>query len=211
MEAPERSTDSGSRTERRWHKGCAAALSVFAVLGLVLGLLGLWGLSELEKGLDGYGQLEETDYGASGSVADPLAPGAIARYEDGLRVTVSEPRWKPEERIYCFTVTYENERDESLIPGGGSADESASEYGPAPLVVRAGEPLDDYGPDDGSTSDWLNRLEAGAELLSPLGAGERVAVPVRVTGSAKGTPITVEVVPPDDSYRETAYWKLTLG
>ncbi|MFD7290071.1 hypothetical protein [Streptomyces sp. NPDC059863] len=212
MEAPERSTDGGSgdgagSREQRWFVGCATALSVLTVLGL----LGIWGLSEWEKGLDGYGQLEETAHGASGSVADPLAPGTTARYEDGLKVTVSGPLPESEERTYSFTVTYENGTDEPLSPGGSSADESVSEYGPAPLVVRAGEPLDDYGPDDGSTSDWLNRLEAGAVLLPRLGAGETVTVPVRVAGSAAGMPITVEVAPPDDGYREAAYWQLTLG
>ncbi|MEV6422848.1 hypothetical protein [Streptomyces sp. NPDC051662] len=207
MEALERSTDGGSGAEQRWYVGCATALAVLTVLGL----LGVWGLSELEKGLDGYGQLEETAYGASGSVADPLAPGATARYEDGLKVTVGEPLREPAERTYSFTVTYENGTDQPLTPGGGSADESASEYGPAPLVVRAGESLDDNGPDDGSTSDWLNRLEAGAQLLPRLGAGETVTVPVRVAGSAEGMPITVEVAPPDDGYREAAYWQLTLG
>ncbi|MGW1088126.1 hypothetical protein ACWD4L_17820 [Streptomyces sp. NPDC002596] len=206
MDTEEGPTSGGSGTDRMWHVGCITAL-----LGLVaLGLLGLWGLSEMEKGLDGYGQIEEAADGASGSVADPLSPGTTARYEDGLQVTVSAPRRVSHGRAYSFTITYENGTDRAISLGGSSADETASEYGPAPLVIRAGKPLDDYGPDDGSTSDWLNRLEAGTELLSRLDEGKSVTVPVRVTGSRKGMPITVEVAPPDDGSRESAYWQLTL-
>ncbi|GAA4949883.1 hypothetical protein GCM10023238_15230 [Streptomyces heliomycini] len=65
---------------------------------LLLGLLawGAWALDEFEKGLDGAGQLEQS--GALGDRRDPLGPGATARYEDGLKVTVGPPRREPDAR-----------------------------------------------------------------------------------------------------------------
>ncbi|MFE2526595.1 hypothetical protein ACFXEL_20375 [Streptomyces sp. NPDC059382] len=189
-----------SDTPRGFH-GCAIAVAVLT--GLVA--LGAWALAEFEKGFDGYGQLEQS--GPSGYVADPLGPGATARYEDGLKVTVSRPRPEPD-GSYSLTVTYQNDTDEELRPGGESTDAGVSEYGPAPLVVRAGKSLDDYA--SGYSVTWSNRREAAAALMPPLGTDEKRTVPVRVKPSVKGIPITVEVDPPTADFRETAYFQLTL-
>ncbi|NXY97179.1 hypothetical protein HYE82_22950 [Streptomyces sp. BR123] len=166
---------------------------------------GLWALDELAKGLDGYGQLEQTD-GADGSVVDPLGPGATARYEDGLKVTVGRPR--PEaDGTYRFTVTYRNGTDEEQHPGGESAKSAASAYGPAPVVVRAGRSLEDHTPD---SIHWLNLDESAAALMPPLAEDGTRTVPVRVKPSRKGMTVTVRVCPPDKGYRETAHWQFTL-
>ncbi|MCX5078058.1 hypothetical protein OG321_37040 [Streptomyces sp. NBC_00424] len=181
--------------------GCAVAVVVLT--GLVI--LAAWALAEFEKGFDGYGQLEQS--GPSGYVADPLGPGATARYEDGLKVTVSRPRPEPD-GSYSLTVTYENDTDEELRPGGESSDAGASEYGPAPLVVRAGKSLDDHA--SGYSVTWLNRREAAAALVPPLGTEKKRTVPVRVKPSVKGIPVTVEVDPPTAGFRETAYFQFSL-
>lgn len=181
-------------------------VTLLVLVGLTV--LGLWGIARLEKSLDGYGQLEN---GSDGSVAAPLSAGVAARYEDGLEVTVGEPRREPGGRAHRFSVTYENGTDATLSPAAGSADESVSEYGDAALVVRAGDPLDDTGPDDGSRSDWLNDDQVAHKLRKPLGEGESLTVTVRVAGDTKGMAVTVELnPPPDQGYRDAAYWKLTL-
>ncbi|MEU5209016.1 hypothetical protein [Streptomyces sp. NPDC020742] len=205
MEAEAETADDAGRANR-WYAGCTAAFTVLCALGA----LAVWGLSELEKGLDGYGQIEETADGTSGGAADPLAPGVTAHYEDGLSVTVGVPHREPGGPAHRFTLTYENDTDATLTPGGDSAAASVSEYQAAPLVVRAGDPLDSGTPEGGSSSDWLNRDEAAQRLMRPLRAGERRTVPVRVVGSVEGMAVTVAVAPPDDGYRETAYWKVTL-
>ncbi|MFD5619702.1 hypothetical protein [Streptomyces yangpuensis] len=185
----------------RWLKGCAiAALGLLGLVGL-----GAWAIAELEKGLDGYGQLEQS--GPSGSVADPLGPGATARYEDGLKITVSRPRAEPD-GTYSLTVTYDNDTDEELRPGGDSAASAVSSYGDAPLAVRAGGSLDDSA--SGYSLNWLNSDESAAALMPPLGADRKRTVPVRVRPSTKGVPVTVEVEPPTAGFRETAYFRLTL-
>ncbi|MFE1900379.1 hypothetical protein [Streptomyces yangpuensis] len=185
----------------RWLKGCAiAALCLLGLVGL-----GAWAIAELEKGLDGYGQLEQS--GPSGSVADPLGPGATARYEDGLKITVSRPRAEPD-GTYSLTVTYDNDTDEELRPGGDSAASAVSSYGDAPLAVRAGGSLDDSA--SGYSLNWLNSDESAAALMPPLGADRKRTVPVRVRPSTKGVPVTVEVEPPTAGFRETAYFRLTL-
>ncbi|MDH6228861.1 hypothetical protein [Streptomyces sp. MJP52] len=185
----------------RWSKGCSIA--VFVLLGLTG--LGAWGLAELEKGLDGYGQLEQG--GPAGSVADPLGPGATARYEDGLKVTVSRPRPEPD-GTYGLTVTYDNGTDGTVRPIGDSPGTGVSEYGPAPLVVRAGRSLDDHS--SGVTPSWLNSEEVAAALVPPLGPDRRRTVPVRIKPNGEGVTVTVEVAPPTASFRETAYFQLTL-
>ncbi|MBA8945233.1 hypothetical protein ACWDY7_07730 [Streptomyces calvus] len=179
--------------------GCAVALVLFVVL--MAGVA--WVLDELVKGLDGYGQLEQTGTGASGSVVEPYGPGASARYEDGLKITVSRPH-EESDGTYRFTVTYDNDTGQELLLGGeptGGAD-------PA-LEVREGEPLDDdYSHDYFLT--WLNEQECAAALTAPLGEGETRSVPVHVEPSRKGIPVTVEVEPADDDFRETAYFLLSL-
>ncbi|MFG2341143.1 hypothetical protein [Streptomyces yangpuensis] len=194
-------TDTPTADTPRWFKGCAiAALCLLGLAGL-----GAWALAEFEKGLDGYGQLEQS--GPSGSVADPLGPGATARYEDGLKITVSRPRAEPD-GTYSLTVTYDNDTDEELRPGGASADSAVSSYGDAPLAVRAGRSLDDSA--SGYSLNWLNSDESTAALMPPLGADRKRTVPVRVRPSTKGVPVTVEVQPPTAGFRETAYFQLTL-
>ncbi|MFG2988025.1 hypothetical protein ACGFZK_01715 [Streptomyces sp. NPDC048257] len=201
MDTDQTPTDTPTADKPRWFNGCAIAVAVLAVLAM----LGAWALAEFEKGLDGYGQLEQS--GPAGHVADPLGPGATARYEDGLKVTVSRPR--PEaDGTYGLTVTYENDTDEELRPGGDSPDAGASEYGPAPLVVRAGKSLDHYA--SGYSLSWPNQRESAAALMAPLGAGKKRTVPVRIKPSGKGIPVTVEVDPPSAGFRETAYFQLTL-
>ncbi|WP_404962310.1 hypothetical protein [Streptomyces sp. 147326] len=195
-------TDTPTADKPRWFNGCAVAVVVLIVLFGV----GAWALAEFEKGFDGYGQLEQS--GPSGYVADPLGPGATARYEDGLKVTVSRPR-EESDGSYSLTVTYENDTDEELRPGGESSDSSVSESGSAPLVVRAGKSLDDYASGYGLT--WLNRRESAAALMPPLGADEKRTVPVRIKPGSKGIPVTVEVDPPTADFRETAYFQLTLN
>ncbi|MGW6982234.1 hypothetical protein ACWGE1_22820 [Streptomyces sp. NPDC054932] len=197
-------TDTPTADKPRRFNGCAVAAAVLVVLAV----LGAWALAEFEKGLDGYGQLEQS--GPAGHVADPLGPGATARYEDGLKVTVSRPR--PEaDGTYSLTVTYENDTDEELRPGGESSVDSVSEHGPAPLVVRAGRSLDDH--TSGFSLNWLNSRESAAALMPPLGTDKKRTVPVRIRPStdAKGIPVTVEVDPPEAGYRETAYFELTLN
>ncbi|MFI8961697.1 hypothetical protein ACIGO8_06230 [Streptomyces sp. NPDC053493] len=189
----------------RWPLGCGIAM--FVLLGL-LGL-GAWALQEFEKGLDGYGQLEQSgSTGMSGSVASPFAAGMTARYEDGLKVTVSPPHADAGGRTYSFTVTYENDTDGTIRPGGESLDSSVSTYGQAPLVVRAGRSLDDHTAD--YTLDWPDWRGAASVLLPPLAEGETRTVPVRIEPSRKGIPVTVEVAPPDAGYRETAHFQLQL-
>ncbi|WP_030759635.1 hypothetical protein [Streptomyces sp. NRRL F-2664] len=202
MDTDRTPTDTPAADTPRWLKGCT--LAALVLLGLAG--LGAWGLAEFEKGLDGYGQLEQS--GPSGSVADPLGPGATARYEDGLKITVSRPRAEPD-GTYSLTVTYDNDTDEELRPGGESAASAVSEYGDAPLTVRAGRSLDDH--TSGDSLDWLNSKESAAALLPPLGTDRTRRVPVRVRPGAKGATVTVEVDPPAAGYRETAHFQLTLG
>lgn len=201
MDTEEAPTDTPTADTPRWFRGC----SIAALVLLVLIGLGAWGLAEFEKGLDGYGQLEQS--GPAGSVADPLGPGATARYEDGLKVTVSRPRAEPD-GTYGLTVTYDNGTDETIRPIGESPDAGVSAYSSAPLVVRAGRSLDDHS--SGATVHWLNAEEAAAALVPPLDPDHERTVPVRVRPNGKGTTITVEVAPPTASFRETAYFQISL-
>ncbi|MFI0812998.1 hypothetical protein [Streptomyces echinatus] len=186
----------------RWFGGCAIAGILLA--GLVV--FGAYELENVEKGLDGYGQMEQA--GPSGSVADPLAPGATARFEDGLKITVSPPV-PTAEGTYAFSVTYENGTDTEVLPGGQSLRGSVSEIGPAPLVVRPGGSLDDYVTD--YDLDWLNREAAASELMPSLAEGGKRTIPVTIRPTRAGIPVTVEVAVPDAGYRETAYFQLTAG
>ncbi|MFF5970525.1 hypothetical protein ACFY7C_03260 [Streptomyces sp. NPDC012769] len=191
--------------DSRWPVGCAVAM----IVGFVLFVLGALALTEFEKGLDGDGQLEQA--GASGSFAEPLGPGATARYEDGLKITVSAPRPDAGGRTYAFTVTYENDTDEVIHPGGDSLDGSVSTstYGQAPLVVRAGESRRDDAA--GYGLDWPDWRATATALMPPLGEGETRTVPVRIQPTRKGIPVTVQIAPPDPGYRETAHFQLTLN
>ncbi|WP_079148495.1 hypothetical protein [Streptomyces agglomeratus] len=194
--------DTPTTGSTRWFNGCAIAVLVLAVLVVA----GAWALAEFEKGLDGYGQLEQA--GASGSVADPLGPGSTARYEDGLRVTVSPAR-READGTYSLTVTYENDTDEEQHLGGESFEGSVSGIGSAPLVVRPGTSLDDYGTD--YSLSWLNREKSAATLMPPLAEDDKRTVPVRIKPTRAGIPVTVEVDPPNAGYRETAYFQLKLS
>ncbi|MFD9380010.1 hypothetical protein ACFWBH_31610 [Streptomyces sp. NPDC059999] len=201
MDTDQTPTSTPTSDTPRGFYGCAIAVAVLTCLVA----WGAWALAEFEKGLDGYGQLEQS--GPSGYVADPLGPGATARYEDGLKVTVSRPRPEPD-GTYSLTVTYKNDTDEELLPGGESPEAGVSEYGPAPLVVRAGTSLDDYA--SGYSVSWSNRRESAATLMPTLGTDKKRSVPIRVKPSRKGIPVTVEVDPPSAGFRETAYFQLTL-
>ncbi|MFF5536350.1 hypothetical protein ACFY71_28360 [Streptomyces cinerochromogenes] len=196
------SAQSEAASSTRWLSGCAIALIILTALVA----FGAYALENIEKGLDGYGQMEQE--GPSGSVADPLGPGETARYEDGLKVTVSQPVAKAN-GSYVFLVTYDNGTDTEVFPGGRSLEGSVSGIGPAPLVVRAGRSLDDYVTDYDLT--WLNRDTSAAELVPPLAEGEKRTIPVRIKPTRAGVPVTVEVAVPDASYRETAYFQLTVG
>ncbi|MFD7062821.1 hypothetical protein [Streptomyces sp. NPDC059906] len=186
------------------NKGCVTGCTLVLLFLTLLVAAGAWALDELDKSLDGDGQLEQT--GASGSVADPLSAGVVARYEDGLNVTVDPPQ-RESDGTYSFTVTYDNGTDEKILPGGESVEDSISELGPAHLTVRAGESLDDYSE---YTLTWLNQQESAFLLILPLDAGETRSIPVTVQPSERGIPVTVEVAPPDDGYRSTAYFHLVL-
>ncbi|MFE6846899.1 hypothetical protein [Streptomyces sp. NPDC057686] len=193
--------DSAKAASPRRLGGCATALLVLAVLALV----GAVALAEIAKGLQGGGHLDNG--GTSGSVANPLGPGATARYIDDLEVTVSRPR-REAGGTYRFTITYANGTDEVLHPGGQSEKTSVSTITDAPVVVRPGESHEDYGSDHRLT--WLNENEAAAALMPPLGKGGKRTVVVKVVPGRQGTPVTVEVAPPSAGFRETAHWQLVL-
>ncbi|MFE7136228.1 hypothetical protein ACFVAG_00550 [Streptomyces sp. NPDC057644] len=174
--------------------GCVIALIAF----FTLIALGAHAFTEFEKGLDGDGQLERP--GSSGSAYRPLGPGTTARYEDGLRVTVSFPE-RHDDGTYSLTVTFKNGTDEELVLG----EESLSGM----LEVEPDEFGQGYAA--GSYVDWLNWDESDSALASPLPEGEERTVPVRLKPDRKGVPVTLEVTPPHSGYRETAEFQLTLG
>ncbi|WP_431042407.1 hypothetical protein ACQUSR_11140 [Streptomyces sp. P1-3] len=157
-----------------------------------------YAIYSLEKSLKGNG-------GVEGSAENPLGAGDTERYENGLRVTVSEPRLEPDGTTHRFTVTYENESDRTLtaLPMGA---------GRVPLVVNDGEPLDHDDPDDSSSSYTIDLEETVRKLLTRLDAGDSITVPVRVVGSKEGMTITVKVWMPFEGYRydHPVYWTLTL-
>lgn len=185
--------DTPSADGSRWFSGCSiAVIALFALFAL-----GAHAVTEFEKSLDGDGQMEQP--GLSGSAHQPLGPGATARYEDGLRVTVSRPE-AHDDGTYSLTVTYRNGTDEELVLDGDSYS--------APLTVRAGEADDENAL---GYVDWLNHDTSEAALAPPLGEGEERVVPVRLKPSGKGTRITVKVTAPNGSYRDTAHFQLTLG
>lgn len=179
----------------RWFHGCWIA----AIALLALFALAAHAVTEFEKSLDGDGQMEQP--GLSGGAYEPLGPGATARYEDGLRVTVSIPE-AHDDGTYSLTVTYENGTDEDLAL-------DRSSYS-TPLTVRAGEASDEdhYA---GYDVEWLNYDRATAALAPPLGEDDERTVPIRLKPSRKGIPVTVEVTPSNANSRETAHFQLTLG
>ncbi|MEU5283919.1 hypothetical protein AB0G97_07850 [Streptomyces sp. NPDC020755] len=187
-------TDSSPADSSRWFYGCAIAVVAF----FVLIMLGAAAVADFEKSLDGDGQMEQP--GLSGSVSQPLGPGMKARYEDGLWVTISRP--EPHgDGTYSLTVTFKNGTDEELRLNGDSF--------PPLLVVRAGESA---GDDAGVYSlTRLNSEKSAAALVPPLPEGEERTVPIRLKPARRGTPVTVEVTPPDAGYRETSYFQTTLG
>lgn len=188
--AAETSTPASSRG----FYGCVITLVAF----FALIALGAHALTEFEKGLDGDGQLEQP--GLSGSVSQPLGPGMTARYEDGLWVTVSHPE-RRDDGTYGLTVTFKNGTDEELRLG--------EEAFPDTLDVEPGESGQDHAP--GYDVSWLDRQTSASVLVPPLPEGEERTVPVRLKPARKGSPVTVEVTPPDAGYRETAHFQLTLG
>ncbi|MFB8138716.1 hypothetical protein [Streptomyces parvus] len=138
--------------------------------------------------------------GLSGSVSQPLGPGATARYEGGLWVTVGRPE-RHDDGTYGVTVTFKNGTDEELHLG----EETFSET----LDVESGESGEDYAP--GHHVTWLNRDETASALAPPLPECEERTVPVTLEPAREGAPITLEVPPPHPGYRETAHFQLTLG
>ncbi|MFE7460485.1 hypothetical protein [Streptomyces sp. NPDC057554] len=178
----------------RWFYGCSiAVVALFALFALAA-----HAVTEFEKSLDGDGQMEQP--GRSGSAYEPLGPGATARYEDGLRVTVSRPE-AHDDGTYSLAVTYENGTDEELALDGDPYS--------TPLAVRAGEAHDEYAT--GYTVRQLDGDKAAAALAPPLAEDDERTVPILLKPSRKGIPVTVEVTPPDTGYRETAHFQLTLG
>lgn len=178
----------------RWFYGCWIAAIAF----LALFALAAHAVTEFEKSLDGNGQMEQP--GRSGSAYQPLGPGATARYEDGLRVTVSVPE-AHDDGTYSLTVTYKNGTDEDLALDGDSY--SAS------LAVRAGEAHDEYAT--GYTVRQLDGAKSAAALAQPLPEDDERTVPLRLKPSRKGIPVTVEVSTPTPGSRDTAHFQLTLG
>lgn len=192
-EATTTAADTPSAGGSRWFYGCSiAVIALFALFAL-----GAHTVTEFEKSLDGDGQMEQP--GRSGSAYEPLGPGATARYEDGLLVTVSRPQ-AHDDGTYSLTVTYKNGTDEQLRLDPASY--------PSPLVIRAGEADDETAL--GHDVDWLNRAASEAALTPPLGKGDGRVVPVRLKPPWKGTRITVEVTAPNGDYREAAHFQLTL-
>ncbi|MEU6487190.1 hypothetical protein [Streptomyces sp. NPDC046887] len=203
METPQApsATPAPADQSQKGFTGCAVAM----VIGTALFLLGAYGFAEFEKGLDGYGQLEN---GGSGDAYNPLGPGSTARWEDGMEVTVSAAQ--PEaDGSYSLTVTYDNDTDTTQHPGGEEHVEAVAESGEAPLVIRAGKPSEDYYP--GTGLNWTNREESADALIPPLAEDDKRTVPVRLRADRKGVPVTVEVRPPGPAYRDAAYFRLTLG
>ncbi|MFJ2577090.1 hypothetical protein [Kitasatospora aureofaciens] len=184
----------------RWATGCGIAMLVLTALAV----LGAVALGKFEKSLTGYGHLEDL----SGSVAEPLRPGATAHYDDGLTITVSPPHREPD-NTYSFTITYDNGTDKELRPGGKSPDTSFDTSGSAPIVVRAGKTLDPDIPGYGLT--LLDRDGSASVLMPLLGEDQKRTVPVRVKPDKEGSFVTVEVTPMSAGYRETAYWQFNLS
>ncbi|MEU8924379.1 hypothetical protein AB0D10_26135 [Kitasatospora sp. NPDC048545] len=184
----------------RWAGGCGIAVAVLTAL-VVLGSVAL---GEFEKGLTGYGHLE----GTSGSDAEPLRPGATARYDDGLTITVSAPHREPD-NTYGFTVTYDNGTDEELRPGGTPPDTGVGVSGFAPIVVRGGKPRSPDIPGWGVTV--LDRAGTESALTPPLGKDRKRTVPVRIKPDKEGGFVTVKVTPQSAGYRDAAYWQFTLN
>ncbi|MEU0101555.1 hypothetical protein [Streptomyces sp. NPDC006267] len=186
--------DATSATSSRRARGCAIAVAALVVLVL----MGAAAVAEFEKNLTADGRKEQT--GRSGSADHPHGAGATARYEDGLRVTVSRPR-PHGDGTYSLTVTFEN--------GTGDEVRLGADTFPAPLVVRAGRSGDD--DDSGYDMSWPHKDQSTAALVPPLAVGDEREVPIRVTSSRHGIPVTVEITPPGAAYRETAHFQLTLG
>lgn len=183
-----------------WATICGIVVTVLTAL-LVLGGMAL---AKFEDSLTQHGYLKN-----SGSVAEPLRPSATARYDDGLTITVSRPHREPD-NSFRFTITYDNCTDKELRPGGKTPDTSVGTIGDsAPIVVRAGKPLDS----DISSSDviFLDRAETVSALMPTLGEGQKRTVPIRVKPGTAGNPVTLEVRPSSAGYREIAYWQLDLS
>ncbi|WP_033355293.1 hypothetical protein [Kitasatospora aureofaciens] len=183
-----------------WATGCGIMVTVLTALVVLAGVA----LGKFEDSLTQHGHLKDL----SGSVAEPLRPGASAHYDDGLTITVSPPHREPD-NSYSFTVTYDNGTDKELRPGGTSPDTSFGVSGSAPVVVRGGKPLDSDIPGYGVTV--LDRAASASALMPALGEDQKRTVPVRVKPDKEGGFVTVEVTPQSAGYRETAYWQLDLG
>ncbi|MET8544489.1 hypothetical protein ABZW03_28180 [Kitasatospora sp. NPDC004799] len=200
----------------RWATGCGIGLAVLTAL-VVLGAVAL---AKFEDSLTQHGYVK-----GPGTVVEPLHAGGTARYDDGLRITVSPPRREPD-NSFSFTITYDNGTGEELRPGGTSPDTGlGTTGGSAPVVVRSGKALDSGTPSPTPASSagpgpapvpapgvtFLDRAVSVTALTPPLGTEQKRTVPVRVKPDRAGGPVTVEVAPKSPGFRDTAYWQFDLS
>ncbi|MGW3074604.1 hypothetical protein [Kitasatospora sp. NPDC001132] len=198
----------------RWATICGIVVVLLSAL-LVLGAMAL---AKFEDSLTQHGYVK-----GPGTAVEPLHAGGTARYDDGLRITVSPPHREPD-NSYSFTITYDNGTGQELRPGGTSPDTGlGTTGGSAPVVVRAGKAIDSgpasLTPTSGAGSapapapamSFLDRAESVTALTPPLGTEQKRTVPVRVKPDREGGAVTLEVAPKSPGYRDTAYWQFDLG
>ncbi|MFF2545733.1 hypothetical protein ACFVUY_24585 [Kitasatospora sp. NPDC058063] len=198
----------------RWATGCGIAVALLTALVVV----GAMVLAEFEDSLTQHGYVK-----GPGTVVEPLGAGGTARYDDGLRITVSPPHREPD-NSYSFTITYDNGTGRELRPGGTSPDTGLGTTGAsAPVVVRPGKALDSgvpsptaapgagHAPVPAPGMTFLDGAASVTALTPPLGTEQKRTVPVRVKPDREGGPVTVEVAPKSPGYRDTAYWQFDLS
>ncbi|MGW7585658.1 hypothetical protein ACWGKU_31915 [Kitasatospora sp. NPDC054768] len=198
----------------RWATGCGIALALLTALVV----LGAMALAKFEDSLTQHGYVK-----GPGTVVEPLHAGGTARYDDGLRITVSPPHREPD-NSYSFTITYDNRTGKELRPGGTSpATGVGTTRGSAPVVVRAGKAIDSGSPSATPASSagpapvpapGMTVLDVAASvtaLTPPLDTEQHRTVPVRVKPDKDGGPATVEVAPKSPGYRDIAYWQFDLS
>ncbi|MCF6524210.1 hypothetical protein [Streptomyces sp. JJ36] len=142
-----------------------------------------------------------------GDVLDPLLGPGTARYEDGVEVTVTEPRPArdrtgdggpgPDTRTFAFSVTYANRSDAPL-----------SFAFAAPMEAWAGG-VDRQGDESAAAAvDHVNDEDAARRLPENLAPGRSLTIPLRYRVAADVQQLTFMYGAGD--LREDAYWELSL-
>ncbi|MFD5438272.1 hypothetical protein ACFWJ4_39705 [Kitasatospora sp. NPDC127067] len=197
----------------RWATGCGIAVALLTAL-VVLGAIAL---AKFEDSLSQHGYVK-----GPGTVVEPLHAGGTARYDDGLRITVSPPHREPD-NSYSFTITYDNGTGRELRPGGTSPATGLGTTGGSPVVVRPGKALDSgtpsptpapgagHAPVPAPGMTFLDGAASVTALTPPLDTEQKRTVPVRVKPDREGGLVTVEVAPKSPGYRDTAYWQFPLS